>query len=51
MPRTCQACHQDIDLFCEIETGQDKLCYECFEASLEEYEEKRRERIAISNEY
>ena len=30
------------------ETG---LCYRCFEDSLEEYEEKRRERIARENEY
>lgn len=27
------------------------LCYECFETSLEEYEEQRRERIARENEY
>jgi len=30
---------------------QDKLCYDCFEDSLEEYEERKRERIARKNEY
>ena len=50
----CQKCHreflpeQDDD---EFEFSQTKLCYECFEASLEDYEERRRERIARQNEY
>jgi hypothetical protein len=48
---TCKRCQQgyredeDDDGF---ETG---LCYQCFEDSLEEYEERRRERIAKANEY
>jgi hypothetical protein len=36
---------EDDDAF---ETG---LCYECFEASIEEHEERKRERIARENEY
>lgn len=32
----------------EFSTG---LCYHCFEDAIEEYEEKRRERIALENEY
>lgn len=31
--------------------GIPKLCYHCFEESVEEYEIKRRERIARDNEY
>lgn len=30
---------------------QDKLCYSCFEDSLEDYEDNKRERIARENEY
>lgn len=30
---------------------QAKLCYDCFEDSLEDFEENKRERIARSNEY
>lgn len=30
---------------------QDKLCYECFEESLEEHEDRKRGRIARANEY
>lgn len=30
---------------------QDKLCPDCFEGTLEEYEISKRERIARSNEY
>lgn len=48
---TCRRCrrpyHDDEDSD-EFETG---LCYECFEAGLEEFEERRRQRIAEANEY
>jgi len=30
---------------------QDKLCYYCFEKALEEWEERRRRKIAERNEY
>lgn len=30
---------------------QDKLCYHCFEEGLEEWEERRRRKIAERNEY
>lgn len=49
---TCKRCRQpyfegdeDDD---DFETG---FCYQCFEDALEEYEERRRERIARQNEY
>lgn len=50
LPR-CKKCNrkfladEDDD---EYGTG---LCYECFEEGVEEYEIKRRERIARENEY
>lgn len=50
-PPKCRKCklpyreEPDDDAF---ETG---LCYHCFEDSLEDYEERRRQRIAEQNEY
>lgn len=49
--KKCQCRYQeehsdDDDL--SIGTG---LCYHCFEEGVEEYEEKRRRRIAEQNEY
>jgi hypothetical protein len=47
----CKRCrrpyHEDEDDE-SFETG---FCYQCFEDALEEYEEKKRERIARQNEY
>jgi formylmethanofuran dehydrogenase subunit E len=51
MTDKCKRCgesyyeEEDYDSF---ETG---LCYYCFEESLEEYEIRKRERIAEQNEY
>lgn len=44
---------------CKFEVEEDddgypvstKLCYNCFEEGVEDFEEKRRERIALANEY
>jgi hypothetical protein len=51
-PSTCKKCrlpyYDDDEEADEYRTG---LCYECFEASIEEYEERKRERIARQNEY
>lgn len=48
---TCRKCrrpyHEDEDDD-GFETG---LCYECFEGGLEDFEERRRQRIAEANEY
>lgn len=49
--RCCKKCliaYVDEEGSDEFGTG---LCYECFESSLEEFEERRRERIARENEY
>lgn len=39
--------------FCDEDDDEfgTKLCYHCFEDGLEEYEELRRKRIALQNEY
>lgn len=40
--------------YLEYEHGEllsDKLCYYCFEDGVEEFEERKRERIARQNEY
>ena len=48
----CKVCKQNY-----IEEDEDDdhagtgMCYHCFEDSLEEYEERKRERIARRNEY
>jgi hypothetical protein len=50
----CKKCHrmfkedgaEDDDL--SVGTG---LCYDCFEEGVEEYEERRRRKIAEQNEY
>jgi formylmethanofuran dehydrogenase subunit E len=47
----CKRCNEpyyEEDDYDSFETG---LCYHCFEDSLEEYEERKRERIARENEY
>lgn len=52
--RKCVECGRMFDPeqdFPDDDFPQEKLCYECFEASVEEFEEKRRERIARENEY
>lgn len=41
----------DLDADDDDEFPQTKLCYNCFEDGVEEYEIKRRERIARKNEY
>jgi len=46
--KRCQREYHDDEDDDGFETG---LCYQCFEDSLEEYEERRRERIARANEY
>lgn len=49
--KPCKKCKQpyaDEEGSDEFETG---LCYHCFEEGVEEYEERRRDRIARSNEY
>ena len=47
----CRRCHEEF----YSEEGDDnhgtKLCYFCFEESLEEFEENRRRKIAERNEY
>ncbi len=49
---TCKRCRQP---YFEGSEGDDNfetgLCYHCFEDALEEYEERKRERIARQNEY
>lgn len=35
----------------EGELVSDKLCYHCFNDAIEDFEEKKRERIARQNEY
>ena len=51
MKPVCKKCrlpyHEDEDDD-EFGTG---LCYHCFEEGIEEYEERRRRRIAEQNEY
>lgn len=47
----CQRCGRKFLFDEDDEEAQRKLCYDCFETSLEEFEEKRRERIARENEY
>lgn len=53
----CQRCGSNFDdsehynLSDEVFEGIPKLCYHCFEDALEEWEEKKRERIARENEY
>jgi len=39
------------NLFDENEEEQDKLCYHCFEESLEQWEEDCRRKIAEMNEF
>jgi hypothetical protein len=48
----CQKCQRMYEPE-EDEEGfiNTKLCYDCFEASVEEHEERKRERIARENEY
>jgi protein-arginine kinase activator protein McsA len=46
--RKCRLPYFDDEEADEFGTG---LCYECFECSIEEYEERKRERIARENEY
>ena len=47
----CKCCGERY----ENEPGDDAyetgMCYHCFEESLEEHEERKRERIARANEY
>lgn len=45
----CKKCGVRFEV--EDDEEQTKLCYHCFEDSVEEFEEKRRERIARENEY
>lgn len=51
--KTCVNCGQvfNPDLDDEGFVVSEKLCYHCFEDSVDAFEERRRERIAISNEY
>ncbi len=46
--KRCRLSYYEDEDYDSFETG---LCYNCFEDSLEEYEELRRERIARANEY
>jgi protein-arginine kinase activator protein McsA len=46
--KKCRQPYEDDEDADEYGTG---LCYHCFEESLEELEERRRERIARANEY
>lgn len=46
--RKCQRLYEDDDRDDNYETG---LCYACFEDGVEDYEERRRERIARENEW
>lgn len=46
--RRCNSLYEDDEDNDEFGTG---LCYFCFEDSLEEYEERKRQRIAEQNEY
>lgn len=56
---TCKDCGRffkavfvyDDDSFESEGYQQNKLCSDCFEGAIEEYEEKKRERIARENEY
>ena len=47
----CKKCNRPYQDDPDDDGHGTKLCYECFEESLEDFEEKRRERIARSNEY
>lgn len=49
----CRRCGELFlpDLDDRGEIVSDKLCYYCFEDALEDFEEKKRERIARANEY
>jgi len=46
--KRCGVAYHDDEDDDGFETG---LCYYCFEESLEEYEELRRQKIARANEY
>ena len=47
----CKRCDKTYIEEPETDNEGSGLCYFCFEVSLEEYEERRRERIAEQNEY
>lgn len=49
----CKKCGEGFlpDLDHDGEIVSEKLCYFCFEDALEEFEEKKRERIARENEF
>lgn len=47
----CKRCSQKAECDEDDDCEGTNLCYQCFEDSLEEYEERRRERIARQNEY
>lgn len=54
----CTVCHKAFNPYWHyIDDGEDnepftvKLCCDCFEVALEEYEEERRGSIALQNEY
>lgn len=51
MMQTCKRCHRKYFDDEDDDGFETMLCYECFEESLEEYEELRRRRIAERNEY
>lgn len=47
----CKECRKDCQSLCGDENHGTNLCPDCFEGALEDFEEKRRERIARQNEY
>ena len=51
MKERCRKCGIRFEQECNDINYNTKMCYECFEAGLGEYEEKKRERIARENEY
>jgi len=49
---TCKKCFKTfIDDDEDSDNHGTRLCYYCFEEEMENYEERRRERIALENEY
>jgi hypothetical protein len=47
----CKSCDKSYSCDSIEDNFGTGLCHYCFEGALEEYEEHRRERIAIANEY
>lgn len=48
---TCKKCGEQAECDYDDENEGTNLCYDCFEEALQNYEERRLERIARDNEY